>query len=73
MIIRRLSDGIIDYTKEIRSKIQELQTYSEGLIETCQQGTEKIKFECDEAMKLKEQFDSINEATNNLSASAAKL
>ncbi len=71
--IRRLSDGIIDYTKDIKAKIQTLRNFSEGLIDTCEQGTEKIEFECSEALKIKEQFDRISEATNNLSASAEKL
>ncbi|MCR5766123.1 MAG: chemotaxis protein, partial [Treponema sp.] len=57
--IRRLADGIIDGTKEIKEKISEIQQSSDHLILMSESGTEKVKEGCEKAKELEEKFSSI--------------
>lgn len=57
--IRRLADGIIDGTKEIKEKISEIQQSSDHLILMSESGTEKVNEGCEKAKELEEKFSSI--------------
>ena len=61
--IRRLADGIIDGTKEIKEKINEIQQSSDRLILASESGTEKIHQGRDSAKVLEEKFKSIMDAS----------
>ncbi len=68
--IRRLSDGIIDGTKEIKERINEIQQSSDCLILASENGTEKIKEGYGSARKLEEKFNSIKNSSEMTAASA---
>ena len=68
--IRRLADGIIDGTKEIKERINEIQTSSDSLILASENGTEKINEEYENAKDLQEKFDSIKNASEVTADSA---
>jgi len=61
--IRRLADGIIDGTKEIKDRINEIQQSSDSLILTSESGTEKINEGCESAKELEEKFANIKNAS----------
>ena len=61
--IRRLADGIIDGTREIKERITEIQSSSDSLILLSESGTEKIKEGCAKAQQLEKQFESIRSAS----------
>ncbi|MCR5761828.1 MAG: hypothetical protein K6G00_00420 [Treponema sp.] len=69
--IRRLADGIIDGTKEIKEKIGEIQKSSDCLILASESGTEKINSGVEKANNLRENFESIKSASE-ITASSAK-
>ena len=60
--IRRLSDGIIDGTREIKEKITEIQHSSDVLILASESSTEKINTGYDNARDLGQKFDSIKKS-----------
>ena len=69
--IRRLSDSIIDGTKEIKDKITEIQHSSDSLILASESGTEKINAGYENAKDLKLQFESIK-SSSEITATSAK-
>lgn len=71
--IRRLSDGIIDGTKEIKEKITEVQQSSDTLIATSKSGTEKINDGYENARGLGEKFESIKKSAEITAESAADI
>ncbi|MBP5464251.1 MAG: methyl-accepting chemotaxis protein, partial [Treponema sp.] len=71
--IRRLADGIIDGTKEIKEKISEIQQSSDSLILASENGTVKIEEGCDTAKTLKERFDSIKNASEVTAESSGDI
>ena len=71
--IRRLADSIIDGTKEIKSKINEIQQSSDSLILTSESGTEKINQGYENAKKLEENFASIKNSSEITAASASDI
>jgi len=68
--IRRLADGIIDGTKEIKERINEIQQSSDSLILASESGTEKINEGCESAKELEEKFSSIKNASEITAGSA---
>lgn len=71
--IRRLSDGIIDGTKEIKEKITEIQHSSDSLILASESGTEKINAGYENAKSLEERFGSIKDSAEITAASAGDI
>ncbi|WP_407429485.1 methyl-accepting chemotaxis protein [Treponema sp.] len=71
--IRRLADGIIDGTKEIKSKITEIQQSSDSLILASESGTEKIQEGVANAKNLEERFSSIKNASEITADSAGTI
>lgn len=71
--IRRLADGIIDGTKEIKEKINEIQQSSDALILASENGTEKISEGVESAKNLESRFSSIKNASEITAESAEKI
>ncbi len=71
--IRRLANGIIDGTKEIKEQISEIQQSSDTLILASESGTEKIKRGVDNARNLQLRFDSIKNASEITADSAGDI
>ena len=71
--IRRLADGIIDGTKEIKEKINEIQQSSDRLIIASESGTDKINEGVEGAKNLKERFGSIKNASEMTATSAGDI
>ena len=71
--IRRLADGIIDGTKEIKESISEIQQSSDSLILTSESGTEKIKTGVENAKSLGERFSRIRNASEITASSAGDI
>ncbi|MBP3773407.1 MAG: hypothetical protein J6I53_12110 [Treponema sp.] len=71
--IRRLADGIIDGTKEIKSKITEIQQSSDSLILLSESGTEKIQKGVQTASALSERFTSIKNASEITAESSQEI
>ena len=71
--IRRLADGIIDGTKEIKSRINEIQQSSDSLILASESGTEKINEGCESAKELELKFESIKNASEITATSAEDI
>ena len=71
--IRRLADGIIDGTKEIKEKITEIQESSDSLILASESGTEKIQSGVSNAKSLEERFTSIKNASEITAASSGDI
>lgn len=71
--IRRLADGIIESTKEIKGKITEIQESSDDLILTSENGTEKIQSGVENAKNLETRFESIKNASEITAESAEKI
>ncbi len=71
--IRRLADGIIDGTKEIKEKITEIQQSSDSLILASESGTEKIQAGVESAKNLEERFGSIKNASEITANSAGDI
>ena len=71
--IRRLADGIIDGTKEIKERISEIQQSSDSLIILSENGTEMIQNGVEKAMNLNERFVSIKYASNLTASSAEEI
>ena len=68
--IRRLSDGIIDGTKEIKEKITEVQHSSDALILASESGTEKINSGYENAKDMNNKFASIKSSAEITAKSA---
>nr|MCR5621187.1 hypothetical protein [Treponema sp.] len=66
-------DGIIDGTKEIKEKINEIQQSSDSLILASENGTVKSEEGCDTAKTLKERFDSIKHASEVTAESSGDI
>ncbi|MBQ7159258.1 MAG: hypothetical protein IJS09_07555, partial [Treponema sp.] len=71
--IRRLADGIIDGTKEIKDRITEIQKSSDNLILASESGTEKIKEGVENAKNLEARFTNIKGASESTADSAEKI
>jgi methyl-accepting chemotaxis protein len=71
--IRRLSDGIIDGTKEIKERISEIQQSSDSLILASENGTEKIKEGYGSARRLEDMFNSIKNSSEMTATSAEEI
>jgi methyl-accepting chemotaxis protein len=71
--IRRLADGIIESTKEIKTRITEIQESSDDLILTSENGTEKIKSGVENAKNLETRFESIKNASEITAESAETI
>ncbi len=71
--IRRLADGIIDGTKEIKERITEIQKSSDDLILASESGTSKIQEGVDSAKNLEERFTNIRNASESTAESAEKI
>ena len=71
--IRRLSDGIIDGTKEIKQRINEIQQSSDLLILTSKNGTKQINEGYENAKNLKEKFESIKGSAEVTAGSAGDI
>ena len=68
--IRRLSDGIIDGTREIKEKITEVQHSSDSLILASESSTAKINAGYENARDLDEKFESIKKSAEITAKSA---
>ena len=68
--IRRLSDGIIDGTREIKEKINEIQHSSDSLILASESGTEKINAGYENARGLEAKFANIRSSAEITATSA---
>ncbi len=71
--IRRLADGIIDGTKEIKEKINEIQQSSDNLVLASESGTDKIKSGVEGAKNLEARFASIRNASEVTATSAGDI
>ena len=71
--IRRLSDGIIDGTKEIKERINEIQHSSDSLILASESGTQKINEGYESAKNLGEMFESIKNSAEVTADSAGDI
>ncbi|MBR1911522.1 MAG: cache domain-containing protein [Treponema sp.] len=71
--IRRLADGIIDGTKEIKESIAMIQQSSDRLILASESGTETIRKGTEKARELEEQFASIKTASEATADSASNI
>ncbi|MBQ6566494.1 MAG: cache domain-containing protein [Treponema sp.] len=71
--IRRLANGIIDGTKEIKEQIGEIQQSSDTLILASESGTEKIQQGVDNARNLELRFGSIKNASEITADSAGDI
>ncbi len=71
--IRRLADGIIDGTKEIKEKISEIQQCSDTLLLTSENGTEIINVGVESAKGLEERFASIKNASETTANSSSSI
>lgn len=71
--IRRLSDGIIDSTKEVKEKITEIQHSSDSLILASENGTEKINAGYETAKILSNHFESIKSSSEITASSAGDI
>lgn len=71
--IRRLADGIIESTKEIKGKITEIQESSDDLILSSENGTEKIQSGVENAKNLEIRFNSIKNASEITAESAETI
>ncbi len=71
--IRRLSDGIIEGTREIKEKINEIQHSSDSLILASESGTEKINAGYENARGLGEKFESIKRSAEITAGSAKDI
>ncbi len=71
--IRRLSDGIIDGTREIKEKINEIQHSSDSLILASESGTEKINAGYENARGLEAKFASIKSSAEITASSADNI
>ena len=71
--IRRLADGIIDGTKEIKERINEIQQSSDNLVLASESGTDKIKAGVEEAKNLEARFASIRNASEVTATSAGDI
>ena len=71
--IRRLADGIIDGTKEIKERITEIQQSSDSLILASESGTEIIRKGVESAKNLETRFSSIKNASEITAASSGDI
>jgi methyl-accepting chemotaxis protein len=71
--IRRLSDGIIDGTKEIKERITEIQHTSDSLILASESGTKKINEGYENAKNLGDMFASIKNSAEVTANSAGDI
>ncbi len=71
--IRRLANGIIDGTREIKEQIGEIQQSSDTLILASESGTEKIQQGVDNAKSLELRFGSIKNASEITADSAGDI
>ncbi len=71
--IRRLADGTMESTREIKERITEIQYASDKLIVTSEEGTNKIQEGCELNTRLEENFDSIHVSTDETAETAGEI
>ncbi len=71
--VRRLSDNIIDGTKEIKQKIEEMQDASNNLIELGENGTKKINSGNESVKSLSTMFESIEQSADLTAKSSSDI
>lgn len=71
--VRRLSDSIIDGTKEIKQKIEEMQHSSDELIDMSEEGTVRINSGCESILALKNMFSSIEDSSELTAKSSSDI
>lgn len=71
--IRRLADGTMESTQEIKERITEIQHSSDNLIITSEGGTEKIHEGCELTEKVSQNFNSIKSAAEITAESAQDI
>ena len=71
--IRRLADGTMESTHEIKERITEIQHSSDNLIITSEGGTEKIHEGCELTEKVSQNFTSIKSAAEITAESAQDI
>ena len=71
--IRRLADGIIDGTKEIKESISEIQQSSDTLILTSESETDKIQKGVQNANVLSKRFENIKNASEITAESSTQI
>jgi len=71
--IRRLADGIIDGTKEIKESISQIQQSSDSLILTSESETDKIQKGVQNANILSKRFESIKNASEVTAESSTQI
>jgi methyl-accepting chemotaxis protein len=71
--IRRLADGTMESTKEIKKRITEVQHSSDNLIVTSEGGTEKIREGCELSATLSEKFSNIRTSSEITAESAGEI
>jgi len=71
--IRRLADGTMESTQEIKERITEIQHSSDNLIITSEGGTEKIHEGCELTEKVSQNFTSIKSAAEITAESAQDI
>lgn len=71
--IRRLADKTVSSTKEIKSKIDEIQKSSDFLVSSSEKGTVKIKEEWELSNNIGQIFDNIHQSTEISAESAMQI
>ena len=71
--IRRLSDNILDSIKEIREKIDDIQSASSALIVDSQKSTEQIDSGYKNVKTLESHFESIKQSSDDTASSAKDI
>ena len=71
--IRRLADGTMESTKEIKERINEIQHSSDKLIVTSEGGTGKIQEGCELSSKLENSFGNIKESSEITADTAGEI
>ncbi len=69
--VRRLSDNIIDGTKEIKEKIDEMIDASDELISRSENGSDKIETSCNSVMSLENMFENV-QTSSEMTASRSE-
>lgn len=71
--IRRLADGTMESTREIKERINEIQHSSDKLIITSEGGTGKIQEGCELTAKLEHNFGNIKESSEITADTASEI
>ncbi len=71
--IRRLADGTMESTREIKERITEIQHSSDKLIITSEGGTSKIQEGCELTAKLENSFGNIKDSSETTADTAGEI